>query len=181
MKQTAEVDYPHLYTEIPLQALSVEDSETLFGNLLNITDSPAQLRQMILEKTPGNPFFMEEFIRTLIDTGAVIRDDSGMRWCVDAKVEDIPIPENLQALLSARIDRLEDDARRTLQLSSVIGRSFRYGVIKLISGSSIDLDRQLSTLQRVELIRESSRVPELEYIFQHDLTREAAYNSILLR
>ena len=181
MKQTAEVDYPHLYTEIPLQALSVEDSETLFGNLLNITDSPAQLRQMILEKTPGNPFFMEEFIRTLIDTGAVIRDDSGMRWCVDAKVEDIPIPENLQALLSARIDRLEDDARRTLQLSSVIGRSFHYGVINLISGSSIDLDRQLSTLQRVELIRESSRVPELEYIFQHDLTREAAYNSILLR
>ena len=51
MKPTAEVDYPHLYTEIPLQALSVEDSETLFGNLLNITDSPAQLRQMILEKT----------------------------------------------------------------------------------------------------------------------------------
>ena len=79
MKQTAEVDYPHLYTEIPLQALSVEGSETLFGNLLNITDSPAQLRQMILEKTAGNPFFMEEFIRTLIDTGAVIRDDSGMR------------------------------------------------------------------------------------------------------
>ena len=181
MKQTAEVDYPHLYTEIPLQALSVEDSETLFGNPLNITDSQAQLRQMILEKTAGNPFFMEEFIRTLIDTGAVIRDDSGIRWCVDAKLEDIPLPENLQALLSARIDRLEDDARRTLQLSSVIGRPFHYGVLKLISGSSIDLDRQLSTLQRVELIRESSRVPELEYIFQHDLTREAAYNSILLR
>ena len=69
---------------------------------------------MILEKTPGNTFFMEEFIRTLIDTGAVIRDDSVMRWCVDAKVEDIPIPDNLQALLSAHIDRLEDDARRTL-------------------------------------------------------------------
>ena len=181
MKQTAEVDYPHLYTEIPLQALSGEDSETLFGNLLNITDSPAQLRQMILEKTAGNPFFMEEFIRTLIDTGAVIRDDSGMRWCVDAKVEDIPIPENLQALRPTRIDRLEDDARLTLQLSSVIGRSFHYGVLKLISGSSIDLDRQLSTLQRVELIRESTRVPELEYIFQHVLTRGAAYNSILLR
>ena len=63
----------------------------------------------------------------------------------------------------------------------MIGRSFHYGVINLISGSSIDLDRQLSTLQRVELIRESRRVPELEYIFQHDLTREAAYNSTLLR
>ena len=181
LKQTAEIDYPHLYTEIPLQALSVEDSETLFGNLLNVAESPAQLRQMILGKTEGNPFFMEEFIRTLIDTGAVIRDDSGMRWCVDTKVEDIPIPENLQALLTTRIDRLDDDTRRTLQLSSVIGRSFHHGVLKLISGSSTALDRQLSTLQRVELIRESDRVPELEYIFQHDLTREAAYNSILLR
>ncbi|MBQ11285.1 MAG: hypothetical protein CMJ45_07040 [Planctomyces sp.] len=181
IKQTAEIDYPHLYTEIPLQALSVEDSETLFETLLNTADSPDQLRQMILGKTEGNPFFMEEFIRTLIDTGAVIRDDSGMRWCVDAKVEDIPIPENLQALLTARIDRLDDDTRRTLQLSSVIGRSFHHGVLKLISGSSAALDRQLSTLQRVELIREAGRVPELEYIFQHDLTREAAYNSILLR
>ena len=63
----------------------------------------------------------------------------------------------------------------------MIGRSFHYGVINLISGSSINLDRQLSTLQRVELIRESSRAPELEYIIQHDLTRGAAYNSILLR
>ncbi len=181
IKQTAETDYPHLYTEISLRALSVEDSEILFRNLLDVADSPTQLRQMILAKTEGNPFFIEEFIRTLIDTGAVIRDESGMHWRVDTKVEDIPIPENLQALLTARIDRLEDDTRRTLQLSSVIGRSFHHGVLKLISDSSIALDKQLSTLQRVELIREASRVPELEYIFQHDLTREAAYNSILLR
>jgi tetratricopeptide (TPR) repeat protein len=120
-------------------------------------------------------------MRSLIDTGAITREEGGLQYHADSKIEDIPIPENLQALLTARIDQLEDDARRTLQLSSVIGRSFHYGVLKLISDPRIALDRQLSTLQRAELIREAGRVPELEYIFQHDLTREAAYNSIRLR
>ena len=165
VKQAAETDYPHRYTEIALSALSDEDSDVLFGNLLNISDSPPQLRQIILAKTEGNPFFVEEFTRTLIDTGAVTHDESGMHWRADTKVADIPIPENLLALPTSRIDRLEEDARRTLQLSSVIGRSFYHRVLKLISDSSIALDKQLSTLQRAELIREAGRVPELEYIF----------------
>ena len=104
-----------------------------------------------------------------------------MRWLADTAVADIPIPENLLALLTARIDRLEEDARRTLQLSSVIGRSFYHRVLKQISNTAITLDRELGTLQRAELILEAGRVPELEYVFPHDLTREAAYNSILLR
>lgn len=181
VKQTAETDYPHRYTEITLSALSDEDSDVLFGNLLNISDSPPQLRQIILAKTEGNPFFVEEFTRTLIDTGAITHDESGMHWRADTRVADIPIPENLLALLTSRIDRLEEDARRTLQLGSVIGRTFYHRVLRQISDSSIALDNQLSTLQRAELIREAARLPELEYIFRHDLTREAAYSSILLR
>ena len=180
-KQAAETEYPHRYTEVNLSALSDDDSEILFGNLLNITDSPPELRDMILAKTGGNPLFVEEFLRTLIDTGAVIRDEGGTHWRADTMVSDIPIPNNLQALLTARIDRLEEDARRTLQLSSVIGRSFQHGVLQIISDSSIALERQLTTLQRAELIRKAGRIPDLEYIFRHDLTREAAYNSILLR
>ena len=181
VKQAAETNYPHRYTEIALSALSEEDSDALFGNLLNISDFPPQLRQIILAKTEGNPFFVEEFTRTLIDSGAITHDGSGMHWSPDTKVEDIAIPENLQALLTSRIDRLEEDARHTLQLGSVIGRSFYHRVLKLISDSNIALDKQLSTLQRTELIREAGRVPELEYIFRHDLTREAAYSSLLLR
>ena len=181
IKQTAETDYPHRYTEIALSALSDEDSEVLFGNLLNISDAPPELCQMILKKTGGNPLFVEEFIRTLIDTDAVTHDETGIHWRTGTKIDEIPLPENLQALLTARIDRLDDDARRTLQLSSVIGRSFHQRVIKLISDAATALDRHLNTLQRAELIREAARIPELEYIFQHDLTREAAYNSILLR
>ena len=181
VKQVAETDYPHRYTEIVLSALSDEDSDVLFGNLLNISDSPPQLRQIILAKTEGNPFFVEEFARTLIDAGAITHDESGMHWRADTKIADIPIPDNLLALLTSRIDLLEEDARRTLQLGSVIGRSFYHRVLKQISDSNIALDKQLSTLQRAELVSEAGRVPELEYIFRHDLTREAAYNSILLR
>jgi len=181
LKQAAETDFPHLYTEIALSALSEDDSDQLFENLLGVSELPPQLRQMILEKTEGNPFFLEEFIRTLIDTGAIARDDSGMLWCAEADIQEIAIPDNLLAMLSSRIDRLEEDARRTLQLSSVIGRSFYHGVLKQISEAGVTLDRNLNTLQRAELIREAARLPELEYMFQHDLTREAAYNSILLR
>ena len=181
VKQNAETDYPHRYKEIALSALSDEDSDVLFSNLLNISDSPPQLLQMILAKTGGNPFFVEEFTRTLIDIGAVTRDENGMHWRADTKVEEIPIPENIESLLTSRIDRLEEDARRTLQLSSVIGRSFHHRVLARIAHSTNALDGELDMLERAELIQEAARVPELEYLFRHDLTREAAYRSILLR
>ena len=181
VKQAAETDFPHRYTEIALNALSDGDSDELFGNLFKISEAPAELRPMILEKTEGNPLYLEEFTRTLIESGAVSLDETGLRWNSEASLVDIHIPENLQGLLTSRIDRLEEDARRTLQLSSVIGRSFYHRVLQLISDSSVPLDIHLSTLQRAELIREAERLPELEYIFRHDLTREAAYNSILLR
>ena len=181
VKQAAETEYPHIYTEVSLSALSDDDSDRLFENLLGISEMPPQLRHSILEKTDGNPFFIEEFIRTLIDTGVITRDETGTSWRADTDVNEISIPENLLALLTSRIDRLEEDARRTLQLSSVIGRSFNHGVLEQISDTDIVLDRQLNTLQRAELISEAARLPELQYIFQHDLAREAAYNSILLR
>ncbi|MCH7737674.1 MAG: AAA family ATPase [Chloroflexi bacterium] len=181
LKQAAETDYPHRYTEIALSALSNEDAESLFENLLDIPDAPPQLRQMILAKTEGNPLFVEEFTRTLFDSGAVTREETGLQWNPEAKVEDIALPENLQALLTSRIDRLADGARRTLQLSSVIGRSFNHRVLERISDPTTVLDREISTLQRSELIEEESRLPELEYRFRHDLTRDAAYNSILIR
>ncbi len=181
VKLTSETDYPHLYTEIELGALSEEDSDELFGNLLSISGFPSQLRQRVLAKTEGNPFFVEEFIRTLIDSGSVTREANGLQWRPDTQVDEVPIPENLRALLTSRIDRLEEGARRTLQLSSVIGRSFYHRVLELISESPSDLGGGLSVLQRAELIREAARVPELEYIFCHDLTREAAYSSILVR
>ena len=181
VKQLAETDYPHRYTELALSPLSRDDSDTLVSSLMTISDLPPRLRRMILEKTDGNPFFVEEVVRTLIDSGAVVRDESGAHWRAVVEVDDIAIPENLQTLITSHFDRLDGEVRSTLQMASVIGRTFYYKVLKLVSDAANQLEGQLSTLQRVELIRETARVPELEYMFRHELTREAAYNSILRR
>ncbi|MBI1801156.1 MAG: AAA family ATPase, partial [Chloroflexi bacterium] len=191
IKQTAETRYPHCYTEILLNPLSAADSNRLIDSLLTVADLAPALRERVLAKTEGNPFFVEEVVRTLIDSGAVVRDEARNQWRAAAQVGDITIPDNLQGLLTARIDRLEEDARYTLQMASVVGRSFYYRVLRRIaelddavapaSGSPPSLDRHLRTLQRVDLIREAARVPELEYSFRHALTQEAAYKSILLR
>jgi predicted ATPase len=178
----AETTYPHRYTEIELHPLSAQESNSLVDHLLSIADLPAELRATIQDKSEGNPFFVEEIIRTLIEAGAIERDEAGEHWRTTQTIEAIALPDNLQALLIARMDRLEKDVRRTLQLASVIGRSFFYRVLQWIAEvQDTLLQPHLNTLQRVELIREVARVPEWEFVFRHDLTRDAAYHSILKR
>ena len=179
IKQAAEADYPHRYREVGLQPLSNASSRKLVDELLTISELPPMLLELIQERAEGNPFFVEEVIRTLIDSGAVVRDEGRARWTASIEVDALVIPDNLQSLLTARMDRLEVEERNTLQLASVIGRSFYYRVLQAISGAADDLDRHLSALQRVELILEAAREPELEYAFRHALTQEAAYRSIL--
>ncbi|HEY5574569.1 MAG TPA: adenylate/guanylate cyclase domain-containing protein [Anaerolineales bacterium] len=187
LKQTAEFHYPHRYLEISLRSLSREDTNHLLDNLLDVTNLPEQLRRRVIEKTDGNPFFVEEVVRALVDSGALTHasGSGATSMKVNGDIHEIDIPENLQAILSARIDRLEEQARRTLQLASVIGRSFYFRILdavnNTIAAAGSQLDRQLLTLQRVELIREAARIPELEYVFRHSLTQEAAYKTILLR
>ncbi|MEW5988182.1 MAG: adenylate/guanylate cyclase domain-containing protein [Chloroflexota bacterium] len=183
VKQRAETDYPHRYTEIVLRPLTNEESDTLVDSLLAVADLPPKLHQLILRKAEGNPFFVEEVARELIESGALVRHeiDGQVTWRVAREVEDIAIPDNLQALLVARLDRLEKETRRTLEMAAVIGRSFHYRVLKLVSDAAMALDRQLSLLQRLELIREATRLPELTYLFRHELTRDAVYDSIIHR
>jgi predicted ATPase/class 3 adenylate cyclase len=179
VKQTAETEFPHRYKEILLQPLDAGNSRELVDHLLTISELPPKLHTMIQEKSEGNPFFVEEVVRSLIDSGAVEQSESGARWTAGTDIDEIQIPDNLQSLLVSRIDRLEGEARHTLQLASVIGRSFYYRVLQSISQAVEELDSHLSVLQRVELILEAARDPEREYAFRHALTQEAAYRSIL--
>lgn len=181
IKSFSETEYPHRYTEIELEPLTEQDSDELIGNLLIVADLPIDLRQLILRKAEGNPFFVEEVIRTLIDEGAIVRTSDGYHWESKKQVEEISLPDNLQALLIARIDRLDAEIRRTLQLASVIGRSFFFRILERLDEATDQLNRHLTALQRVELIREAARFPELEYIFLHEMTRDAAYETILKR
>jgi tetratricopeptide (TPR) repeat protein len=188
--QTAD-RYAHRLTDISVQPLSPEASNQLIDSLLTISDLPEPLRANILGKAEGNPFFVEEVIRTLIEAGEVARDDSGSYWIASSDGSDIDIPDNLLGLLTTRIDKLEEGTRRVLQLAALIGRSFFYRVLARvladlgpsvngrISVDEAQLNGHLTTLQQADLIREVARIPELEYIFRHALTQEATYRTIL--
>ena len=140
---------------------------------------PQKLKWRILSRAEGNPFYVEEIIRSLMDSGAIVRDEATGRWRATRDVADIAIPDTLHGVLMARIDRLQEETKRVLQLASVIGRIFLYRVLAAIAWEERELDDHLLTLQREEMIRERARVPELEYIFKHHLTQEAAYNGLL--
>ena len=179
VKETAARLYRHRHTDLWLDPLSAAESEALVGNLLRIEDLPPKLKWRILSHAEGNPFYVEEVIRSLIDSGAIVQDEATGRWQAAQDVSSIPIPDTLQGVLMARIDRLQEEAKRVLQLAAVIGRIFLYRVLAAIAREERELDEYLITLQREEMIRERARLPELEYIFKHHLTQEAAYNGLL--
>jgi predicted ATPase len=108
--------------ELRIDPLSEDDTRTLVANLLHIESLPQATRDHILTKAEGNPFFVEEVIRMLIDRGAIERRDD--RWVATARVADVEIPDTLQGLLLARIDRLPPESKRTLRVAAVIGRQF---------------------------------------------------------
>jgi len=181
IREVATRLYHHRHTSLWLEPLSVAESQALVGNLLRVQALPRPLRERILEHAEGNPFYVEEIIRSLIDSEVILFDETAEQWQAMKRVEDFAIPDTLQGVLTARIDRLEEEARRVLQMASVIGRIFRYQLLAAIAGREWELDAPLSMLQREEMIRERARVPELEYVFKHHLTQEAAYNGLLRR
>jgi predicted ATPase/class 3 adenylate cyclase len=179
IRETAAGTYRDHHTDLWLKPLSSAESETLVDNLLRAEDMPSGFHERILRVAEGNPFYVEEVIRSLIDNGAIILDRDSGRWRATLDVADIAIPDTLNGVLMARIDRLQEEAKRVLQMASVIGRIFLYRVLAAIAEEERKLDARLLMLQREEMIRERARMPELEYIFKHELTRQAAYNSLL--
>jgi len=177
VKLKAEADFPHRSTEIQLRRLSTDDSSSLLEQLLGETKLPEEIWGTIMERSEGNPFYLEEVIRHLIEQDLIVQDEDG--WHATEELKEMSIPDTLQGVLLARIDRLEEDVRRTLQMAAVIGKSFLYRILETIAEAAMQLDTHLSRLQRVDLVREKARIPELEYIFKHALTQEAAYNSLL--
>ncbi len=181
LRKTAQAEYPEKYLEINLTPLNEDDSVQLVDNLLAMSDLPVNLQKSIWRKSEGNPFFLEEVVRTLIDKNIIQRNEEGFQWQVSDSGDQIDIPDNLQALLLARIDRIESKARHILQLASVVGRVFTLGILQQVINGIDDLEEHLARLQGMDLIQETNRHPEVEYIFWHELTRDAVYHSILRR
>jgi hypothetical protein len=173
----AQRHYSHRLTELTLAPLLSDESERLVENLLELADLPPGIRARILDQSEGNPFFVEEIIRSLIEQEALRREGEG--WVSAGDMGRLAIPATLRGLIAARIDRLPAPAKATLQRAAVIGRFVGYPALRALHAGESELDRSLAHLLRAELLREWTHAPERQYLFKHALTQEAAYASIL--
>ena len=136
------------------------------------------MRRLLIARTQGNPFFLEESLRSLVETGALVGDRGAYR--LGRSVSTIEIPPTVQAVLAARIDRLPEDEKDLLQTAAVVGRNVSLGILAAIADRpGNELRRSLSSLQAAEFLYEVSVLPDLEYTFKHALTQEVAYQSLL--
>ena len=177
--EAAGRDHPHRYTHVELAPLAQEQTRELVAELLAIDALPDSVRDLILTRSDGNPFFVEEIIRSMMDEGLIVYETD--RWTARDAVVNITIPDTLGALLTSRLDRLDDATRGVGQAASVIGRQFKYDELAALLPDVPALDGALLELQRRELIREVARIPRREFAFRHALVQEAAYSTILLR
>lgn len=181
LRTTAAHDYAECYTEVRLKPLSDTESGRLLRNLLRVDAVPPRLRDRILAKTEGNPFFLEEVVRSFLDLGAAVPEPSTGRFDATTDLASLSIPDTVQGVIMARIDRLGSDLKQVLRVASVVGRTFSYRVVAALSDANGHLERSLADLQELELIREHRQLPDLEYAFEHALVQEATYQTILMQ
>ena len=188
------------YTQLRLDPLGKESADQMLNALLGDGKDLSPLKRLIIERTEGNPFFMEEAVQVLLDEGGLVRDGAAVR--LSRPLNELKIPPTVQAILAARIDRLAPDHKDLLQALAVIGAEFRLGLVRRVldlqaartepSPTGCDtvghrshevagevLERMLSELQLGEFIYEQPAVGDIEYTFKHALTREVVYGGLL--
>jgi len=166
------------YRQIRIEPLRPESADELLRVLVGDGPELASLKRLLIERTEGNPFFLEESVRTLVETGALVGGRGAYRLIEDAQV--IHVPATVQALLAGRIDRLLPEEKRLLQAASVIGKDVPFALLQaIIEGEEGDLRQSLAHLQAAEFLYEADLFPELQYTFKHALTHEVAFASLL--
>ena len=167
-------------SSLNLDPLTPGQSSELMTLLLDVDDLPDHIRALVLSRAEGNPFFLEEIVRQLIDEGAIERADG--RWRATTTLGSVTIPDTVQGVLAARIDLLDRDERQALEYAAVVGRVFwSTPVVRLLNGSGERIDEMLDSLQTRDLVRSrmgSAISGEPEFIFKHVLTRDAAYDRL---
>ncbi len=163
------------YQEIQVRDLSLAEIQEMVESILKTVTIPEELRKFIQERVGGNPFYLEEMINSLIQSGTLISDNG--RWQLARTIREADIPSTIHAVISGRIDRL-GTAKRLLQEASVIGRTVPYEILKRITEHADSLDRFLTELELLDLIRRSPQ-SEQEYVFKHALIQEVVYSGLL--
>lgn len=166
-----------VYHEIRLQDLSLSDAQQMLESLLKTESIPSELKRVVHRKAEGNPFYLEELINTMIESGTLAFDDFG--WKLTRPITESDISSSLHGLIAGRLDRLEKETKRVLQEASVIGRVFFYEILKKVTELKHNIDENLKGLEQLDLIRGRTLQPDLEYMFKHALTQEVVYNGLL--
>ena len=166
------------YTRIRIDPLQPQGAAELLQDRIGDDASLRALKHLLIERTEGNPFFLEESVRTLIESGALVGERGDYRLV--AALTAIALPVTVQSVLAARIDRLGPEDKRLLQSASVVGKDFAFVLLRDIADADIDaLQRGLVNLQQAEFIYETLLFPDPEYTFKHALTHDVAYGSLL--
>ena len=164
---------------ISLTRLSDIDSKTIIQSLLPDASLPRNFIRKILDKAGGNPLYIEEMIKSLLEKGTIVKESDGFRLTKD--VREIEIPETIQEIVLSRIDRLEEYSKQTIQAASVIGREFSLKLLSLKDQIERQLEGCIKELKNLELVSEKTFSPEIEYIFKNVVTKDVIYNSLLLK
>lgn len=162
------------HTALELKELSQEESQQLIRNLLAIEGMPQELEEMILRKSQGNPFFVEEVVKSLIEQKVITQEDGKWKVAI-SDVKTVNIPDTVQGVIMSRVDRLTAMAKDVLQVASVIGREFEYSVLAAVYPKKMDLLPILTDLNRFDLVLSEK---ENYYYFKHIMTQEVAYDSL---
>ena len=166
------------FTELRIEPLSPPSAKEFAQLTLGDEAASGPLREFLLERTGGNPLFLEESIKTLVETGVLAGEQGAYRLA--RPIKDIGVPATVQAVLAARIDRLPPEEKRLLQSAAVIGRQVPVALLQVIADlPEATLRTSLAYLQTAEFLYESSLFPDAEYTFKHNLTHEVAYASLL--
>jgi len=167
------------YSKIGLTQLTTKSSAELVQAMLEDGEVVPELKELVINRAGGNPLFMEEFTGSLLENGSIEKRDK--KYVLTRKVSEIQVPDTIQGIIAARIDRVEESLKRIMQVASVIGREFAFSILQTITGMREELKSHLLNLQGLEFIYEKQLFPELEYIFKHAITQEVAYNSLLVK
>jgi class 3 adenylate cyclase/tetratricopeptide (TPR) repeat protein len=166
------------HSQVTLNRLSNRESLAMISHLLGTEETSADLEELILQKTEGIPFFIEEFVKSLKDLQMIEKRDG--RYFLTRDAHHVTIPGTIQDVIMARVDSLPEPAKDVLKTGSAIEREFSYELMKRVTGiSEQELLSHLSTLKDAELLYERGIYPQTIYIFKHALTREVVYDSIM--
>jgi len=175
LKELAAREYPHLMRELALEPLSRQAERELLHTLVGQDTLPAELERRVLEVAEGNPFFLQELVRSLVDAGTVVPEGGGWRFDQKAEVE---IPQTVEKVVLARLDRLNPECRRVITAASALGRRFGLALLEGVLEDG-EVARALHELQRADLVRTERRWPQPQYRFKHVLIQEVAYRTLV--